>query len=243
MKLVDFHCHLDFKEILDIKGKMLEGFKDNNILAISNTLDFENYKFTLNEYKNNSNVKVIPGLYPQRAEKISKKDFDKYLKFIEKEKDEILAIGEVGLDLHHTKENELEKIENQKFCFEKLIELAIKIDKPIIIHTRNFEEEVLKIIEKYTKEFSFRKFCLHCYCGNEKTFEKIKELKIFVSIPHLILKENSHFKTLVKTLNINQILVETDSPYLHSKREFPNTPNSIIEIYNEIAKIKNYDKD
>jgi TatD DNase family protein len=66
-------------------------------------------------------------------------------------------------------------------------------------------------------------------------------LKINCSIPHLILK-NENFQYLVEELPTNQILVETDSPYLHNEREFPNTPLSIIDIYKKIAEIKKLDK-
>ena len=240
VKLIDVHCHLDFDKIAEIKTELLEDFKNENIIAITNTLDFENYEKALDIYEGYENVFVIPGLYPKNAMEIDDDSFQKYLNYLRLNCDDFIAIGEVGLDLKYTEKDSCD-FELQKNRFEKLIELAIEIDKPLIIHTRGAEKEVLDIIEKYVKSHNFNKFILHCFMGTVRTFRKIKLLKIYCSIPNILLT-NELFQKLVFELSINQIFVETDSPYLHHKKEFPNTPLSIIQIYKEISKIKNIEE-
>lgn len=238
MVFVDFHCHLDWKSFDLDREHLMNKMKESNIIAISNTLNRENYVYTKNLYQRFPQVKVCPGLYPTDAVNISDEDMDDYLKFIESIKKDIIAIGEIGLDRHETKdENDLKKQEKR---FRQLIEMGIKLDKPLIIHTRKMEQESINIIREYVEKTGFRKFNLHCFTGKKKLIKEIKELKIYCSIP-LIVKNTESFRFLVKELPISQILVETDSPFLNSTKE-RNSPLSVPLIYEEIASIKGYDK-
>ena len=122
-----------------------------------------------------------------------------------------------------------------------MIEIAVELDKPIIIHSRNSEKIVLDIIEGYVKSFNFNKFILHCFMGTIRTFRKIKLLKIYCSIPNIVFT-NELLKELVLDLSLNRLFVETDSPYLNHKRKFPNTPLNVIETYKEISRLKNIEE-
>lgn len=238
MVYVDLHAHMDFNSFDNDRDIILEKMKENKIIALSNTLNRENYEYTKKLYEKNKDIiKVCPGLYPQDSENISDEDFNSYMKLIEKEKDEIIAIGEIGLDRHHTKDEKLWEVQEKRF--RQIIELGIKIDKPLIIHTRKAEERVLEILDEYVKKYNFRKFDLHCFTGKKKLINQIKELGIYCSIPYAVKKTES-FQILVSQLPIRQILVETDSPFLHPDKE-RNTPLSVPFIYEEIAKIKGYD--
>jgi len=238
MVLIDFHAHLDFKDFDKDRDELVKKMQEKNIMAVSNTLNLKNYLYTKQLFKNYKNIKVTPGLYPQDAEKISDEDFKNYIQIIEKDKDEIIAIGEVGLDKHHTTDEELFQIQIKRF--KQLIDLAIKIDKPLIVHTRKAESIILDIIEETIKTKNFKKFNLHCFCGKKKLIKKIRELNIYCSIPLTILNTQS-FEILVEGLKINQLLVETDSPFLNPDK-VRNSPLNIVKIYEKIAKIKGYDK-
>lgn len=240
MTYIDFHCHLDYKDFDKDRENIISEMNKKKIIALTNTTNREEYENTKKLFENHTNiVKVCPGLYPQEAEKISDDEFKKYLKFLEKNKNDFLVIGEVGLDRHHTTDPKLWHIQEQRF--RKIIELAIKINKPLCIHTRKAEKEVLEIIEEYITKTGFKKFNLHCFCGKKNLINKIKELNIYCSIPLTVLNTES-FKLLVSELSVCQLLVETDSPFLNPSKE-RNTPLNIPLIYEEIAKIKGYDKD
>ena len=238
MTFIDIHSHMDFKDFDNDRYDIVKEMKENNIITFTNTLNKENYIYTKELFKNNSDsVRVCPGLYPQDAEKISDKDFKEYLKFIKNEKP--IAIGEVGLDKKWTKDDKL--FELQILRFKKLIELGIKLDIPIIIHTRQAEKQVLQIIKEFKEEHTkYNKYILHCFMGKKKLIKEIKQLKLYCSIPLTVLNTES-FRILVNELAITQLLVETDSPFLNPDKT-RNSPLNIPKIYSEIATIKGYDK-
>lgn len=235
MTFIDIHCHLDFKHFDKDREQLIEEMKKQNIIAITNTLNPKNYEYAKSLFKNTTQIIPIPGLYPQDAEKIEESKFQAYLNKIEQENP--LAIGEVGLDRHHTKDPKLWQIQENRL--KKLIELAIKLNKPIIIHTRGAEEQTIQIIKEYTQKTKYRKFILHCFSGKKKLINEIKTLNIYCSVPLIVLSTTS-FQLLVKMLPVTQLLAETDSPYLNPKKE-RNSPLNIPLIYGEIAKIKGLD--
>ncbi|MFP4402337.1 MAG: TatD family hydrolase [Candidatus Nanoarchaeia archaeon] len=237
MTFVDIHAHLDFQSILEKKEEMLEKMKQNNIIALSNTMNYYNYIQTKEIYQDSKQVHVIPGLYPSNAATINDDEMNQYLKYLKEHKDEFVAIGEVGLDAHESKDEHI--LQAQEKRFRQIIELAIELNKGLIIHTRKQEEKTLQIIEEYVEKTGFRKFDLHCFTGKKKFFEVIKRLRIYCSIPLVILNTQS-FQLLVEALPIGQILVETDSPYLHPDK-VTNTPVEIPRIYEKIAQLKGYD--
>ena len=234
--LFDIHCHLDFKVIGEKYNDLDNRLNKNKIISFTNTLNKKNYIDTKKMFSKSKNIFVLPGLYPQEAEKISDKDFELYIKFLKKNKDDFIAIGEVGLDLKHTKKGEL--FDKQIERFRKMIELSIEVDKPIIIHTREAENKVIEIIEEYRSKYEYDKFIFHCFMGKKKLISKIKELNIKCSIPYIIYT-NDCFVNLVKELKTENIFVETDSPYLGLKNDFPNTSLVIPKIYEKIAEVKN----
>lgn len=239
MVKVDFHCHLDFKDFDIDREDLILKLQEQKIIAISNTINRENYEYTRKLFDDIKNVKVTPGLYPTDAEKITDDEFLDYINFLRKNKNDFIAIGEIGLDAHITKSKELLEIQENRF--RKLIELGIEIDKPLIIHTRKQEQKVLEIIEEYVNKYNFHKFNLHCFTGKKKLINKIKELNIYVSIPLTILNTES-FEILVSKISISNILVETDSPFLNPQKK-RNSPLNIPLIYEKIASIKGFNKE
>ena len=238
MTFVDIHAHLDFEVFDNDRDDLLSKLKENKIVVYTNTLNYEEYLKSVKLFENYDNINVCPGLYPQEAEKYSTEQIDEYCTYLKKNKDSFLAIGEVGLDRHHTKKSELWDIQEKHF--RKLIELAIQLNKPLIIHTRKAEVRTLEIIREYVESTGFKKFNLHCFTGKKKLIKEIKSLGIYCSIPLTVLNTES-FQILVRELPIKQLLVETDSPFLNPNKE-RNTPLNVPLIYDKIADIKGYDK-
>lgn len=232
---VDIHAHLDFPEILRKKDELVNGLKSNKILVYSNTLNLSNYLETKSLYSDVENVIVIPGFYPVNVENSTKDEREKFFQYFLEHKKEFDAIGEVGLDLKEGK-----NIELQKSFLRDVLLFAVNNNKAVIMHTRKAEAEALDIIEKYVKNYNFKKIDLHCFTGKKKFYEKIKELKIFVSIP-LIVLTSEQFQNLVKFIPTSQLLVETDSPFLHPEKEI-NTSLNIPLIYKKIAELKGLDE-
>lgn len=222
--LIDVHCHLQFKEIMPDIDNILNRAKENNFAAILNSgTSMESNKITLGLAKKYPLIKPSLGIYPTEV-----KDINKEIEFIEKHKKEIYAIGEVGLDFKEAK-----NFEEQKKNFLKIIDLAEKIKKPIIIHSRKGEKEVLDLLETS----NLKKVILHCFSGNFNLVKRAIDLNYSFSIPPVIVKLE-HFQKLVEISPLTKLLTESDAPFLSPYKGQYNEPSFIKETIKQIAKIK-----
>ena len=231
--IIDVHAHLTdeyFKDKLDL---VIKNARENDVVGIiSNGVNLEDNKKVLELSKKYDVVKAAFGFYPDEIIKSSEEEIQQNLEFIKKNKDKIIAIGEVGLDLHYNKD-----LKKQKEVFVKIIELAEKINKPLIIHSRKAEKECINIL----KEFNFKKALFHSFTGNFKLVKEIEKNNFMLSIPCNIVR-SEHFQNIVKSFSLNQILTETDSPYLSPYKNKMNEPSFIVETIKMISKIKNLEK-
>ena len=146
MKLVDVHAHFTYKNFNKDIDKVIKNMKSAGVSkVISNGLSFEDNKNVLKLSKKYDIVDAALGLYPTEAGTILNKDLDKILNQIEENKTKIVAIGEVGLDYYWTKEDA--KKQRQKEVLSKIIKLANKINKPLIVHSRNAELDTVEIMK------------------------------------------------------------------------------------------------
>lgn len=227
---IDVHCHIDVYENIE---EIVEKAKKLNVkLIINNGINLEVNRKNLEMSKKFPEIKSALGIYPIDALKISDSEIKKELEFIKSHKKEIVAIGEVGIDF---KESVIEKEHSkQKEVFKKFVKLAIEINKPIIVHSRKAEKECIEILE----ELNAQKVIMHCFSGNMKLVEKVKENKWFFSIPTSV-KNSEHFQKIVERVPVTQLFCETDSPFLHPDKERNNVPSNVIESYKKISEIKN----
>lgn len=237
--LIDIHCHLDHVRFNDL-DKVIENAKKAGVKVIlTNGINPETNRKSLELAKKYDIVKAAMGIYPihQLKKEIEEGnyplnpnvfDVDEEIKFIEENKDKILAIGECGLD-----GLDEEHLSEQKIVFEKLIKLSEKIKKPLIIHSRRAEKEVIDLLESS----NCKKVLLHCFSGKKWLVKKAADLGYSFSIPTNIVRAQN-FQDLAKEVNISQIFCETDSPYLSPFREKRNEPAFVVESYKKIAEIK-----
>lgn len=244
MNLIDIHAHLDharFKEDLD---KVIERAEKAGVkLIITSGVNSRTNKIALELAEKYKIVKPSFGIYPLDAlaseiengeasgfsRDIEEFDLDKELEFIEKNKDRCLAIGECGMDFKFVK-----KQEEQEATFKKIINLAKKINKPIVVHSRKAELEAINLLEKS----KIKKVVMHCFNGKRSLIERAKNLGFFFSIPPII-NRLEHFQMLVSLVPIGQLLTETDCPYLSPVPGERNEPMNVKFTIKEIAKIKN----
>jgi TatD DNase family protein len=167
--------------------------------------------------------------------KIESFDIDEELLWIEKNKNECVAIGEIGLDYNYEEIRNSEKLKDkQKDVFRKILELAKKIDKPVIIHSRKAESDAIQILE----EIKIKKVVMHCFSGKKSLIKRCIDNGWFLSIPAKITRLE-HFKMVVEMTPIQQLLTETDSPLLSPVAGERNEPSNVLITIKEIAKIKN----
>ena len=243
MKLVDVHCHLDNYFYPDDIDRVMKNCKKNNCIVIPAGVDPDTNRQVLELQTKYPNL-VFPslGLYPRDAlysetdstQNRLKTDYsvDKELKFIEKNSDKIVAIGEIGMDFKNGKD----KITQEKE-FRKCVELAIKLDKAVVIHSRKAEKEIIEIMEEYVEKYNYKKVVMHCFGGKTKLVQKIREYQWYFSVPTNIVRDE-HFQKLVKETPMHLLLTETDSPFLSPLKEQKNEPSNVIETIKMISKIK-----
>ena len=243
MKLVDVHCHLNQERFLPILDEVIKRAKDAGVkvILVSGTNPAANRQ-VLEMTKINPIIKASFGIHPIDAIGLSegetgipkqegKVDLEKEFKFIEDNKNQIIAIGEVGLDYHWDKEHHKE----QQDVFRKIIQFAIKINKPLILHTWDAEEDAIKIMEEENKNKV--PVVLHCFAGRKSLVTRAIELGYYFSIPPSTVR-TGNFNTMIKKVPITQLLTETDAPWQSLIKDKINEPAYVLETVKKIAEIK-----
>lgn len=232
---IDIHAHLDFPQIYPKLDEIIENAKKADVkIILTNGVDKDTNRLSLEIAKKYDIVKPCLGFYPPDAwtresgTGFNQEEFKKELEFIKKNKDKIVAIGEIGMDYKNGKDKQL-----QEKVFTKLIQLAKEIDKPIIVHSRKAEEDVIEVLEKEQA----KKVVMHCFCGKRKLIEKASNLKYYFSIPTNVVR-SENIQNIIKIVPLSQLFAETDSPFLSPFKEKQNQPSFIIESYKKIAEIK-----
>jgi len=224
---IDAHCHLDDYE--NIEEIINNAIKADVKIMIAQGTDFDSNRKVLELASEYPEIKAALGLYPISALKLTDSKIEEELHFIKKNKEKVFAIGEVGIDFKEDTDNHQRQIE----IFEKIILLSKEIDKTLIIHSRKAEKEVIELLKKH----EVKKVIMHCFSGNFKLVKEISDKGWFLTIPTSV-KNSEHFQKIIKEIDISKLLCETDSPYLHPDKEWPNEPANVIESYKKIAEIK-----
>ncbi len=236
---VDVHCHLDFQRIYEKLDEVMEKAKKNDVLIVTTGVNSVSNRLTL-EIGQKFGMKVALGIYPMDAldrEAKEGNDFDyvQELDFIRQNKDKIVAISEVGMDYFNGGETDSAK-ESQKEVFRKVIELSKEIKKPMIIHSRKAERDVVDILEEMDVDPDL--VVMHCFSGRKSLIKRGIENKWNFTVPTNIVR-NESFQSMVKNIDIKKLFCETDSPWLSPfGRDEMNEPANVIESYKEIARIK-----
>lgn len=227
---IDTHCHLskeDYSNIDEVVSNM-----ENNIMIISGVDDKTNKEVIeyINKY---SNVYGMVGIHPSEINSIDENTFINLEKYLVNPK--IVGVGEIGLDYHYPDINK----ENQKEIFEKQIDIAKKYNKTIIIHSRDSYQDTYNILNKY--QDGSLNIVMHCYSYSLDSAKELQKLNCKFGIGGVITFKNAKkLIEVVEYLDNNDILLETDSPYLTPEpfRGQKNEPKNAIYVAKKIADIK-----
>jgi len=223
---IDVHCHIETYK--DIKEVILRAKQASVGIIVNNSVDYKSMKKTLALAEWFNSVKVALGVYPIEAIKLNDSELLEITQFIRKNKEKIIAIGEVGIDLKHSSD-----FEKQKKFFLEFVKLAKELNLPLIVHSRKAEEEVIEILECEKCD----KVIMHCFTGGIKLAERIVKNGWMLSIPTNIVF-NGVIQDIVKKAPIQNLLCETDSPYFNPFHLKRNEPCFVVESYKKIAEIK-----
>lgn len=255
MKLVDVHCHLEderFAKDLDeviaraekagLKAIVVSGANpEANRQVLELTKKYSLVKASFGLYPIDSVVDKFANLTDDYPRKIDAFDYKKELEWIKKNKEVCISIGEVGSELQVVKEHkDFEKIKQAQIeVFEAAIKLAEEIKKPLVLHTRGGELEVIEILEKHKPKIPV---ILHCFGGRKSLIKRAADNGYYFSVPAVI-KRLQHFQTLVEIVDLKQLLTETDAPYLAPIAGERSEPKDVAGTVEEIARIKKLSKE
>ena len=231
--MIDVHCHVDFKDFNKNREDVMARAKKklSAIIDSGATLGGNRRALKLAEdYKGFAHATL--GFHPVSA---SKADFDiieKAIKEIHENIDKSVAIGETGLDFNEVKDTESRN--RQIKVFKTFIDLANEYEMPIIIHARDAELKAFEMVKEYSKDIDV---IFHCYGGDIETAYKIVDESYYISFSTIIAYSDYH-EELVDEIPIQNILTETDSPYLTPFKGQKNEPSFVEEAVKKIADIK-----
>ena len=236
--MIDSHCHLDHEPLLSDLDNVLARSKKvgiKKLLTISTSLDsFTRIKKIVNKDE------IIYGTIGIHPHETNNDTIDS--EFIVKnllENKKIIGIGETGLDFFYNNSEKNKQINS----FRIHIEASLKANVPIIIHSREAEEETFNILNEYKDEKL--KILMHCFTGTQIFAEKLLEFNSYFSASGIITFKNStDLQKTFKSLPLEKILIETDSPFLAPvpNRGKKNEPSFIDFTATKLAEIKEIDK-
>ena len=232
--MIDSHCHLDHEPLFENIDDILKRSRDvgiKKILTICTTLkSFDKIKFLV---KKDKMIFGTYGIHPHEA-KNDKITSDLIIKEIKQTK-KIIGIGETGLDFYYNNSDKNDQIKS----FEEHINASLELNIPLIIHSRNAEEETLEMFNKYKN--SKLRILMHCFTGSKKFAEDLLAFGAYFSASGIITFKNSLvLQETFKFIPIDKILIETDSPYLAPapNRGKKNEPSFIKFTAQKLADIK-----
>jgi len=173
-------------------------------------------------------ISATLGLSPNTLPEIKEPELKMLLDQIEKNADQAIGIGEAGLDYYHCKDAPTRNL--QAKVFRQVIDLAKALNKPLIIHSRDAEQQALNMVKHLDKVI------FHCYSGTLSTMKEALDRGFYISIATNICR-SGHHQILARNVSLDRLLVETDSPFL-SPRRGRNEPSFILDSVHLIARIR-----
>ena len=236
--MIDSHCHLDHEPLLSNLSDVIKRSKDvgiKKLLTISTSLDsFARIKDIINI---DEIIYGTIGIHPHETKENLVSSNTIVKNFNENKK--IIGIGETGLDFYYNNSDRDKQIKS----FNEHIIAAIETNAPLIIHSRNAEDDTFHILEKYKN--NNLKILMHCFTGSKNFAEKLLNLNAFFSASGIITFKNSiELQEIFKFLPLNKILIETDSPFLTPvpNRGKKNEPSFIDHTAQKLAELKSISK-
>lgn len=232
--IIDTHCHI-YKSEMENAEEIIKEAAKRDIHMIVNGTDPQSNLEVLEMSEKYGNVHAALGYLYSFADKLTDDDvtlLDEQLK-----NENVVAVGEIGLDYYHTKDNRDRQIE----LFENMLGLAEKHGLPVIVHSRKAMQDTYDILKRHDVAGS-----MHCYLGSAEMAKQFIKLGFFIGIAGPITHTNNKkTRKMAKNTDINHILVETDSPYLapEQKRGEVNTPLNLSCITGKLAQELEMDED
>lgn len=232
--LIDSHAHLQWEDFnSDIKDVISNASKSGVNVIINIGYNLEACRKALKLADDHSGLYAAIGIHPHNAGSLNMDTLDHLIKLSKHPK--VVAVGEIGLDYYRN----LSPKEIQRKVFERQINLADELDLPIVIHSRDAQNDTLEILTKYRDKI--KSGVMHCFSGSLETAKRCIRLGLYISIAGPVTYPNAHrVHELVRKIPLKNILIETDCPWLapQPKRGKRNEPAFLIYTAHKISELK-----
>jgi len=225
--LIDTHCHLSHEDYDNLE----EVIKNMNGIMIASGCGNKTNREVLELVEKYDNVYGTLGIHPEEVNNITSDSFKLIEENINNPK--IVAIGEIGLDYYWVKDNK----EAQISLLKKQLDLATKYNKPVVIHSRDAIQDVYDILKEYNL-----KGTIHCFSSSLEMAKEFIKLGYKIGVGGTVTFKNSKkLQEIVKEIDLKDILIETDSPYLTPEpyRGKRNNPSLVYYVAQKISDLKN----
>lgn len=235
MKIIDVHAHYEDEKYSNDREDVIKRQFDFGVDYIINAgAGIESSKGAIEVAKQYDNIYCTIGIHPEFVD--CGENIEKLKKlYVDNLDAKIVAIGEIGLDYHYTKENK----EAQKELFKNQLEFAYSVGLPVQIHSRDAGIDTIEVLEN--TKLKPEKIMFHCFDLNEQTAKYIIEKGYSISLGgNITYNRKESAINVIKNMPIEKIMTETDSPYLapESRRGSRNESINIKEVIEKIASIK-----
>jgi TatD DNase family protein len=224
----DAHSHLvpNWFELEEIEKIVSKAQNVGVKIIVNSVLESEYYDFGLKTIQNKG-VFLTAGI---EITKITKNLVEDLKEFFRNNEENIVAIGEIGLDFYWIKEEEKQK--KQELFFKDLIVFSQESDIPIVIHSRGAEERAIKIL----KESGVEDVLMHCFSGSIEQVKEIMAMDWYITVPtSTVYRKN--FQKIIQAVSLDNLMFETDSPFHSLTKGEKNDPSSIPILCKHAAKI------
>jgi len=240
MKIVDVHAHYEDERYNNDREESIKRQYLNGVKYIINAgAGIESSKAALGIANAYENIYCTIGIHPEFVDKGENLETLKQL-YVDNKKDKILAIGEIGLDYHYTKEFK----EEQKKLFKEQLEFAYEVGLPVQIHSRDASVDTVEVLESTDRKP--QKIMFHCFDLNEQTAKYIIEKGYKISLGgNITYKRTDTAIKVIKEMPLENIMTETDAPYLAPvpHRGERNESQNIQYVIEKLAEIKEMEKE
>ncbi|MBK7092802.1 MAG: TatD family hydrolase [bacterium] len=234
--MIDTHCHLDFPDYNDDRAAVLTAAREAGITKMVNIgCDLKSSQASVDLANRHPEIYAAIGFHPHDAKNYDDRMEQQLREMANNFK--VVAIGEVGLDFYRDRSPR----DVQRTVFVRQMNLARELGLPLIIHIRDAYEEALDML--IAEKAYENNVVLHCFSGTPKEARRALDYGMFLSFGGVLTFSNSRLPELVRDVPLDQILLETDAPFLtpHPHRGTRNQPAMVALVYRKLADVSNRD--
>lgn len=238
VQIIDSHCHIDRVDLTQFGGNVATMIEQSKNLGVSQflcvSINLEDYPQVLALAKNYAEIYASVGVHPTEQNGVDP-DIEQLITLAKHQ--QVVAIGETGLDYFHLNRAE---VDWQRQRFIRHIEAGRQVNKPIIIHMRNAKEDTLAMLKEHQAE----KGVMHCFVEDYQTAKTCIDLGFYISLSGIVTFKNAHtVHEVAKNIPLDALLVETDSPYLtpvphRGKANMPGFTRYVVDCIAQIKKVQ-----